>query len=62
MFLAAFEYSRHRGDLSFSKGRYFFSDHSLSFGAGLCAALGHAQTAKPYDRLRLPAHTRRLCR
>jgi hypothetical protein len=41
MFLAALESSHRRRDLSFSKGRYFFSDHSLSFGAGLCAALGY---------------------
>jgi len=62
MFLAAFESSHRRRDLSFSKGRYFFSNHSLSFGAGLCAALGYTQAPKQYHRLRVPAHARRLSR
>jgi hypothetical protein len=46
MFLAAFESSHCCRDLSFSKRRNFFSDHALSFGSGLCAALGNTQTAE----------------
>ena len=46
VFLAAFESSHGGRDLSFSKGRYFFSDHSLDLDLGFCTALGHAQTAK----------------
>jgi hypothetical protein len=46
VFLAAFESSHCGRDLSLSKGRYFFSDHSLNFGLGFCTALGHTQTAK----------------
>jgi hypothetical protein len=44
--LAAFESSHCCRDLSFSKRRNFFSDHALSFGSGLWAALGDPQTAK----------------
>ena len=46
VFLAAFENSHCGRDLSFSKGRYFLSDHSLSLGLGFCTTLGHTQTAK----------------
>jgi len=46
MFLAAFESSRRCRDLSFDERRSLFGNHSLSFGSGLCAALGHTQTAK----------------
>src|SRR5262252_730496 len=46
VFLAAFESSHCGRDLSFSKGGYFFCDHSLNFRLGFCTALGHTQTAK----------------
>jgi hypothetical protein len=57
MFLVAFEHGRHRSDLSLSESRNFLSHHSRSLGLGLCAALRYAPTAKPYDGLRLPAHS-----
>jgi hypothetical protein len=40
VFLAAFERSRRCRDLSFSERYNLFGNHSLSFGFGLCAALG----------------------
>jgi len=62
VFLAAFESSHCRRNLSFSECRNLLRNHSLNFGLRFCAALGYAQAAKKHHCLRLPAHTRRLSR
>jgi hypothetical protein len=62
VFLAALESSHCGRDLSFNERRSFFGNHSLSFGSGLCAALGYTEAPKQHYRLRVPAHARRLSR